>query len=591
LTRITRLDQSTINLGYDSGGRLSSLTEPLGVHHFDYDGGGHLLTASSPDGGGIRIASDGPLPIGLSSTGEVRSSVMFSYDNNFRLSTETVNGGAPVSFGYDDDDLLTSAGALTLRRDAQNGLLAGTNIGILSDVYSYNAFGEAVSYDLTANGSAIFDVTYQRDDGGRITQKSETVSGQTTTTAYSYDSSGRLTDVSTNGSLAAHYDYDDNGNRTRRTTNAATEQGTYDAQDRLTTYNGASYSYSADGELQSKIGPEGTTLYFYDVLGNLRRVTLPNGTVVDYVIDAFNRRVGKKVNGALMRGWVYADGLRLIAELNADGTVLSRFVYASRANVPDYMVRSGVTYRIISDHLGSPRFVLEATSNTLAQTMTYDEFGNVLSDSNPGFQPFGFAGGLYDADAGLTRFGARDYDPGVGRWTTKDPIGFAGGDSNLYGYGFDDPINLIDPSGLDALTQDPLVRQYFYDLWRTAQYGHDSRERAGWVTQDPVTQAYGCKRWPWSAAAAQETWKGSKPLNTVALAHTHPDSKDPKPSMGGTASDPHDEYTARVTAQVPIYTISRKGIWKVDPQGHVTQEEGTSWYQNINEKSCTPCSK
>ena len=65
--------------------------------------------------------------------------------------------------------------------------------------------------------------------------------------------------------------------------------------------------------------------------------------------------------------------------------------------------------------------------------MDYDEFGQVVADTNPGFQPFGFAGGLYDADTGLTRFGARDYDPVVGRWTSKDPARFSGG-WNLYAY-------------------------------------------------------------------------------------------------------------------------------------------------------------
>ena len=56
---------------------------------------------------------------------------------------------------------------------------------------------------------------------------------------------------------------------------------------------------------------------------------------------------------------------------------------------------------------------------------------------------------IYDGDTGLVRFGARDYDPGVGRFTTKDPIGFAGGDPNLYAYVLNDPINLIDPTGLE----------------------------------------------------------------------------------------------------------------------------------------------
>ena len=67
------------------------------------------------------------------------------------------------------------------------------------------------------------------------------------------------------------------------------------------------------------------------------------------------------------------------------------------------------------------------------------------------FQPFGFAGGLYDPDTGLVRFGARDYDAEIGRWTNRDPIGFGGGLSNLYEYVNNDPVNLIDVTGLQVL--------------------------------------------------------------------------------------------------------------------------------------------
>ncbi|MDH5546600.1 MAG: hypothetical protein OEZ43_13480 [Gammaproteobacteria bacterium] len=74
------------------------------------------------------------------------------------------------------------------------------------------------------------------------------------------------------------------------------------------------------------------------------------------------------------------------------------------------MIKNGSTYRILSDHLGSPILVIDVQINTIAQQMAYDEFGNVIQDSNPGFQPFGFAGGIYDQHTQLTRFGARDYD-------------------------------------------------------------------------------------------------------------------------------------------------------------------------------------
>ncbi|MCI5227955.1 MAG: RHS repeat-associated core domain-containing protein, partial [Candidatus Electrothrix sp. AX2] len=80
---------------------------------------------------------------------------------------------------------------------------------------------------------------------------------------------------------------------------------------------------------------------------------------------------------------------------------------------------------------------------------SYDSFGTILSDSNSAFAvPFGFAGGLHDRDTGLVKFGFRDYDPAIGRWVAKDPIFFAGGDVDLYGYVLGDPVNFVDPDGL-----------------------------------------------------------------------------------------------------------------------------------------------
>jgi len=74
---------------------------------------------------------------------------------------------------------------------------------------------------------------------------------------------------------------------------------------------------------------------------------------------------------------------------------------------------------------------------------------NIIENSNPAFMvPFGFAGGLHDRDTGLVRLGYRDYDPDIGRWTAKDPIFFAGGDTDLYGYCLSDPINSFDQLGL-----------------------------------------------------------------------------------------------------------------------------------------------
>ncbi len=124
-----------------------------------------------------------------------------------------------------------------------------------------------------------------------------------------------------------------------------------------------------------------------------------------------------------------------------------RFEYAG-LRMPVAVTYGGTTYYMAYDQVGSLRAVADSASNML-KSIEYDSFGNVIDDSNPAFyMPFGFAGGLYDADTGLVRFGFRDYDPDVGRWTAKDPILFAGGDTDLYGYVLNDPVNLIDPLGL-----------------------------------------------------------------------------------------------------------------------------------------------
>jgi len=201
------------------------------------------------------------------------------------------------------------------------------------------------------------------------------------------------------------------------------------------------------------------TSYTYDALGNLLHVglpaALPDGVqTIDYIVDGQNRRVGRLVNGTLVQGWLYQDQLRPVAQLDGSGTnVVARFVYGSKPNVPDYMVTSGGTYRILSDHLGSPRAVVDVASGNLIETINFDEFGNetdTLAGTLPtGYVriPFGFAGGLYDPDTGLVRFGARDYDATTGRWTAKDRSGFNGGQNNFYIYAANDPVNHIDADG------------------------------------------------------------------------------------------------------------------------------------------------
>jgi RHS repeat-associated protein len=438
----------------ETSGKLESITYPGGVVSFTYyPSSGNLHTVTLPSGDSLEHIYDGYLLTEMKWTGFVSGTVSFGYNNNLRVSSQSINGTQTVVFGYDTDDLLTSANALNITYDPNHALVTETVLNNVTTSRTYNGFGELQSLDAIYNGTLFFDAEYMHDALGRIIQRVETWDGSTSNYNYLYDEAGRLEYVFENGEQVSHFLYDTNGNRLSHTTAEGTVAGSYDDQDRMLSYGTTEYTYTKNGELLTKtIGTEKTT-YDYDVFGNLLAVDLPGGNQfeIKYLIDGQNRRIGKMVDGNFVQGFLYQDQLNPVAELDGNRNVVSRFVYGTRVNVPDYMVKGGATYRIISDHLGSPRIVINALSGEIAQKMDYDAFGKLILDTNPGFQPFGFAGGIYDYDTGLVRFGARDYDPTTGRWTTKDPLLFPAGATNVYEYVKNNPVSNVDFTGLECV--------------------------------------------------------------------------------------------------------------------------------------------
>jgi RHS repeat-associated protein len=445
---VSRPDGVTLAYAYDSAGRLAGTTYPQGTVSRTYSATtGQLATIATPGGEALAYGYDGFLLTGVTWSGPVAGALAFGFDSSFRVASQTVNGQA-IALGYDADSLLIQAGVLTVSRDPQIGRVTGTTLGSLTDAYSYDSNGLFAAYMASYGGSVLYSETVNlRDGDNRITQRTETIGSTTHVWGYTYDVSGRLTDVTEDGNFASHYGYDADDNRTTFTNTSATVNPTYDAQDRLLTYGGASYTYTANGELTSKTVGSQVTNYTYDALGNLLDVTLPPGGPIAYVVDGENRRVGKEVNGTLTEGFLYKDALNVVVQLDGSGNPVNRFVFGSKPNVPDYFTSSAGTFRILSDHLGSPRLIVNTSTGSVVEEIDYDEFGNVTNDTSPGLTPFGFAGGLYDKDTGLVRFGARDYDASVGRWLSKDPARFAGG-MNLYGYVVNDPVNFTDSLGL-----------------------------------------------------------------------------------------------------------------------------------------------
>lgn len=450
LAAVSMPDGDNVTLAFDDAGRLAVATLPAGQLTYSYDPvTGQVAATSSPSGVDLEYSYDGFNLRKITWSGVVAGTVDQRHNDDLQIATRSVNGGHTVSHSYDGDGLLSRAGELSIDRRPDVGLVTGTTLGLVTTALSYNEFGELSGIAASVDQSPLLGFAYQRDRRGRITLQSESRAGQVLDFEYRYDDGGRLAEVLQDGARTAAYTYDANGNRTSETDALNdTTLAVYDDQDRLLSYGEVSYSYTANGELETRTEGGQTIAYSYDAFGSLLSVLLPDGLLIEYVHDARGRRVGKKVNGALVRGLVYKDPLNPIAELDGEGNVVSRFVYGTRSTVPEYMVKAGVTYRFVVDHLGSPRWIVDAATGAVVQELRYDAFGNLLLDTNPGFQPFGFAGGLYDHQTGWVRFGLRDYDPQVGRWTTKDPAGFASGDTNLYGYVGGDPVNLIDPSGL-----------------------------------------------------------------------------------------------------------------------------------------------
>jgi RHS repeat-associated protein len=451
-THLALPDGRTVSRTYDNGGRLASTAFSRGRIDVTYDSASGLaVRLDAPGGVRNAFAFDGSLLLSDALSGPVAGTIGYEYDDRFRVVGVSVNGDA-VARAY-DDNLLVQAGALALTRRPDNGLIASSTLNAVTEAIGYDEFADVVDQRVRFNATDVYRAQFTRDALGRPTRKLETIGNVTDTYDYAYDVAGRLVAVTRNGVASAAYAYDGNSNRTSYAGllgSVPAAQVQVDAQDRLTRYGANAYTYDANGTLATKATAAGTTTYSYDELGNLTRVVLPDGTAVDYVIDGLQRRIGKRRNGVLVRQWLWDGPTRIAAELDGAGALVSRFVYATRRNVPDYIVRGGVEHRLVTDQNGSPRLIVDSVTGAIAGSMNHDEFGRVVVDSLSGLVPFGYAGGLYDPDTGLVRFGARDYDPETGRWTSKDPQLFAGQDPNLYAYVFNDPLTLVDPTGLQA---------------------------------------------------------------------------------------------------------------------------------------------
>jgi RHS repeat-associated protein len=173
------------------------------------------------------------------------------------------------------------------------------------------------------------------------------------------------------------------------------------------------------------IGIGTTNQFAYDGRGN-RLLATRTGVTTCYIYDPWGNLMAEADSNGITRKYIYGKGLLAVA--TSDGHYCYHF-----------------------NGTGSTVAITDM-SESVVNSYAYDAFGQVLAQEETIVQPFKFVGryGVMAEPNGLYYMRARYYDPGVGRFISEDPLGFGGGDVNLFAYVQNDPVNHIDPMGLDA---------------------------------------------------------------------------------------------------------------------------------------------
>jgi RHS repeat-associated protein len=183
--------------------------------------------------------------------------------------------------------------------------------------------------------------------------------------------------------------------------------------------------------------------YAYDAAN--RMISVTNGSnVTGYVYNGFGKMVQETFNGAVIKQWVwYPDGTQPCEERNSSNVVTKKF-YAQGERI------DGTNYYCMFDHENSVRELTDANGNLVAR-YDYDPYGRrsqIYGTQSNDLADFGFTGFYFDQATGLDLTWFRAYDANLGRWLRRDPFGEAGG-INLYQYGLNDPVDVLDPLGLN----------------------------------------------------------------------------------------------------------------------------------------------
>jgi len=451
LLSVTDARNNVVQYEYNEMDRLTRRTDPLGRQEtFTYDANGNLATATDRKGQTATFSYD-KLDRRIKSEYADGALAQFQYDALGRLTNanDTADPHRPMSFVYDAVDRLeaetTTLGSVRYIYDAVDRrtqmLASGT---------------EPVSYDYDRNSRLrtvtqfpLNPATFEYDASDRRTRLTLP---NGVSTDYQYDAASRLSALTYRNAIGLlgdlRYQYDSLGNRVAIDGSlagsklpGAVSQASYDAANQQLQFGDRRLTYDANGNVESITDPSGLTNFSWDARNRLLGVTGPT-TSAAFTYDTFGRRASKNVDGRPTQ-YTY-DGDDFISE-RVSGT---QILYLRSLITDETLVRNG-TENFLADPLGST-VGLTDTSGVVRTKYAYQPFGSTSSSDAPSDNRLRFTGREYDETA-LYYYRARYYDPGLQRFLSEDPLGFGGGDANLYAYTFNNPLNFADPTGQLAL--------------------------------------------------------------------------------------------------------------------------------------------
>jgi RHS repeat-associated protein len=424
---------------YDQNSNLTSADDGNIKYNYSYDNTDLLsqvdrLTSGSPT---VSFKYDYDAVGNLTKSDEligttVTASTVYQYNDPRNLNTQITQTGVGlvsklVKFDYD------AAGLNTQIQRYANGQLAVTTTD------SYDQYGRLVGIKQENPQSVIANSSYGFDNLSRLT--SETIDGVSRQIAY--DKIDQVKSVT--GSNSEAYTYDKNGNRTlggyvTGVGNKLLSDGTYN------------YEYDDEGNRtkRTNIATSVVDEYVWDYRNRLTAVTSKDGTgvvtqTVGYEYDVDDQRVSKTVGG--VRENYYLDRNQIAFVTDGSGTETFHYLYG--LNIDSVMAQDSPTGMVwsLGDRLGSINLLADA-GGVVVDKRTYDSFGRVLSETNPSVKfRYGYTGREQDGETGLDYYRARYYDAGNGRFISVDPMGFGAGDTNLYRYVGNSSTLYTDPTG------------------------------------------------------------------------------------------------------------------------------------------------